>query len=261
MASRTKKMVVEIPADRGAISLLTTAGVTPRFVKQGNKLVYDQDIETIWDEDERQQLAFRASRWTSARAADSLLRVDRLRRTLDVEQKLLWEDASKKKWIALAVPKAEWGRYPRFGPAANWMELRFDDELTATPDGDVRAAVYGSWYGPPVPGKFFEGKSAPKPSAARWRLGNRWLLKDYLSARLHKAKRLFEVLHDRLARPTGVPPEMHTTRRIETASKDGSGSIVSWWQVRAVAGYRHLPVDRRREWVRFAPLELLHTGA
>lgn len=260
MASRTKKTVVEIPADRGAISLLTSAGVTPRFIKQGRKLVYDPDIATIWDDNDRQQLAFRVSRWTSARAADSLLRIDRLRRILDAEQKLLWEEAHKKKWIALAVPTAEWGRYPRLGPAANWMELRFDDELIATPDGDVRSAGYGSWYGLPIPGKF-EGRSAPKPSAARWRLGNRWQLNAYLSARLHRAKGFFEVLHDRLARPAGVPPETHTTRRIETASKDGSGSIVSWWQVRAVAGYHHLPVDRRREWVRFAPLELLHTGA
>lgn len=250
---------VEVPADRGALGLLAAEGVVPRFIKQGKKLVYDPDVETIWDEYDRRPLAFRISKWTAERAVRTLLRIDRFEEKLDEERQQLWDKAAKKKWIALAVPASEWCRYPRLGPAANWLALEFDEEMLATPDGDVRSARYGPWYGPPIPGKF-EGQRAKKPSADRWALGNQWLLNEYLSMRLRRARRFFELLHDRLTRPAGVPPALNTTRRIETVSKDGTGSVVSWWQVQAVPHYHGLPVDKRRQWVRIVPLELLHTA-
>lgn len=252
-----KKTRIRLPDDRSALSLLAAEGVVPRFIKQGKKLVYDQDVETIWDENGRRPLAFRISKWTAERTVRTLLRIDRFEKKLDEERRQLWDKAAKKKWIALAVPASDWGRYPRCGPAANWMALEFDGETIATPDGDTSSAHYGPWYGPPIPDRF-EGRAARKPSADRWTLGNQWLLNEYVSARLRRARKFFELLHDRLARPVGVPPALNTARRIETMSKDGTGFVVSWWQVQAVPHYHGLPVDKRRQWVRIVPLELVH---
>lgn len=256
--SEQEKITVEIPADRTALSVLGSRGVTPRFIKRGKKLVYDEDVDAIWNPDDRTQTAYRKSRWRAERVARALIRIDRLDALLKPQSEKLWDAAAKQGWIALAVPMVDWNCYPLLGPSANWMALKFDKGTTPTPDGDVRAASYGDWYGPPIPGKF-EGKPAKKPSAARWALGNRWLLKDYKYGRLRRARKLFELLHDRLARPTGVPPALNTTRRVEIVSKDGRGSVVSWWQVQAVPLYHSLPVDRRREWVRIVPLEIINS--
>lgn len=245
----------------------------------------EPDIERLWVESLRHNYVYRPSRWTAERVARALVRLSRM------EARIAPDDVMEDWWTRFAAVglRAAWpvpkhaDKYPVL-KGANWMALEGEHGTMETADGPQRSFRYGEWYGPRLVraeddrygGKgevAFEGddhpsiiarrakdswaKPLPSPSDEQWQLGYEWAQRDWRYMQIGEARAIFTAMYDFLVKPTGVPPKTGTSRRVETPSSDGTGIVVSWWSVRERQSWHHLPVDERREWHRFMPLEVV----